>query len=118
MVDFVHTIPGHELVEPAHVARTRISAERRCERDDQTQCIGDLVGECACEDAAQAPADDADLCLRALRESFRLGAQRRQRAFGEPEIPALFPGVRLVAQPLQCLLQRCDRQLVLDSLER
>src|SRR5689334_15111469 len=67
------------------------------------------------EDAAEAPADDADLLLCELLKLFGLSTQRRECGLREAEVPSLIPDVRVVAQLPKCLAQRCDCQIVLHE---
>ena len=103
----MRVLAADHLVEAPGVGGARVAGERRAQRDHATRELGHFLGHLACVQAAQAPADQADLFSVPVGGAAHQLAAGIDHAVARAEIEALLPGVGAVAQRLEQATQGC-----------
>ena len=112
MVAVVHALPRGEFIDLPGVGRLGIAGEGAAEADHTAHLVGHPLGELARVDAAQTPADQAELALAVavvelLDPVQHVGLDARPQA----EIATLLPAVDRVALLLQETAQRLGGEI-------
>ena len=100
-----------QLVELADAAGGDVVGERAAERDHRAHRFRHAQRQIARVDAAEAPADQADLALRLFVNEGQTLAQLLAHAIDAAEIAAEIPGVRLVAEPAEVAAKQRRREI-------
>ncbi len=101
--------PVHDAVHRPGPGGCRVAAERAAQGDHRTGVAGQGAGHLAGVDAAGAPADQADLALVAVVQLEQQVLEPVGQRGAGPEVAALAPVVRPVAQPAQVAAQEHRR---------
>src|SRR5687768_2493866 len=107
----VEPVAAHHLVKAPCIVRLRMPGEGAPERDHAAHVLRHALGDLACEDASQAPSDQAHLApARAPQPAHVLDASL-QNALARSEVEAQVPAVRIVAAVGEERAQRQRREV-------
>ncbi len=99
-------VAGDDLVQAPGIGRLRMPGERRPQRDHLPDFLREVLRELAGVEAAQAPADQADLALVGPAQRLQLLLAAREHAFARPQVGPDAPAHRQVALALEVATQR------------
>src|SRR5258707_2415654 len=103
----------HQLVGAPGVGRFRRTGERAAEADHAAHLVGRELGELAGTEAAQAPADQADLAsIVALEQFVDAGHHVALEAAAQAAVAALLPAVRAVTVRIEKAAQGLRARIV------
>src|SRR5216683_5664619 len=112
LVAVVDPLAGGELVDLPGVGRLGATGERAAQADHAAHLVGQALGELARIDAAQAPADQAELAAAmAVVEFFDPLQHVGLDAGAQAEIPALLPAMHSIAMSLKETTERLGREI-------
>ncbi len=108
---FVGAAAAGHLIDAPGVGRLRAGRKRTAERDHRAHAIRHHLGELARVEAAEAPADQADLAAMGVVEFPHQIDHRVLHALAQAEIAALAPAADRIAAVLQEAAQRARRDV-------
>mmetsp|Transcript_21663 Transcript_21663/g.84311 ORF Transcript_21663/g.84311 Transcript_21663/m.84311 type:complete len:879 (+) Transcript_21663:692-3328(+) len=102
----------HQLEEAPGIGGARVAGEGRAQRDDAAHELRAFLGQLAGIDAAQAPAQQADLAVVAALQGLQVVLHPLQHAGARSEIEALAPGLGGIAERIEQGAQRRGAEVV------